>query len=113
MNGLPEGVVTFVFTDIEGSTRLWDDAPDTMMSALQQHDDAIDSAVSLHHGVSVKPRGEGDSRFIVFSDASDAVGLIVFQCQIAIPAVAAAVQFFLYRLLQGGALVLVIMAAAA
>jgi predicted ATPase/class 3 adenylate cyclase len=76
MNGLPEGVVTFVFTDIEGSTRLWDDAPDTMLEALRQHDDSIDEVVSDHNGVSVKPRGEGDSRFIVFADASDAVAAV-------------------------------------
>jgi predicted ATPase/class 3 adenylate cyclase len=76
MGGLPEGVVTFVFTDIEGSTRLWDDAPDTMLEALQQHDDAIDEVVSEHSGVSVKPRGEGDSRFIVFADASNAVAAV-------------------------------------
>jgi predicted ATPase/class 3 adenylate cyclase len=76
MVDLPDGVVTFVFTDIEGSTRLWDDAPDTMMSAIQQHDDAIDKVVSGCNGVSVKPRGEGDSRFIVFADASDAVAAV-------------------------------------
>ena len=73
MGGLPEGVVTFVFTDIEGSTRLWDDAPDVMMEALRQHDAAIDAALGEHNGVSVKPRGEGDSRFLVFADAADAV----------------------------------------
>ncbi|MEA1902708.1 MAG: adenylate/guanylate cyclase domain-containing protein [Actinomycetota bacterium] len=73
MNGLPDGVVTFVFTDIEGSTRLWEDAPDVMMDALRQHDDAIDGVVAAHNGQSVKPRGEGDSRFLVFANAVDAV----------------------------------------
>ncbi len=76
MVGLPDGVVTFVFTDIEGSTRLWDDAPDSMMEALKQHDDAIDQAIGICNGVSVKPRGEGDSRFIVFASASDAVAAV-------------------------------------
>ena len=76
MGGLPEGVVTFVFTDIEGSTRLWDEAPETMMVALKQHDDAIDEAVNAHNGVAVKPRGEGDSRFIVFASAVDAVAAV-------------------------------------
>jgi predicted ATPase/class 3 adenylate cyclase len=70
---LPDGVVTFLFTDIEGSTRLWEDAPDVMMDALRLHDDVIDAAVDGHHGVSVKPRGEGDSRFVVFRGADDAV----------------------------------------
>ncbi len=76
MGGLPEGVVTFVFTDIEGSTRLWEDAPEAMMNALAQHDNAIDEAVAAHSGVSVKPRGEGDSRFIVFAQATDAVAAV-------------------------------------
>lgn len=76
MGDLPDGVVTFVFTDIEGSTRLWDDAPDSMMEALKQHDDAIDQAIGICNGVSVKPRGEGDSRFIVFASASDAVAAV-------------------------------------
>lgn len=69
---LPDGVVTFLFTDVEGSTRLWEEAPDSMMEALRLHDEAIESAVTAHNGVSVKPRGEGDSRFVVFRSASDA-----------------------------------------
>ncbi len=73
MTQLPEGNVTFLFTDVEGSTRLWEDASDVMMDALRLHDDAIDAAVEAHGGVSVKPRGEGDSRFVVFQSARDAV----------------------------------------
>lgn len=60
MVDLPDGVVTFLFTDVEGSTG-------AMMEALRLHDEAIESAVEKHNGISVKPRGEGDSRFIVFS----------------------------------------------
>jgi predicted ATPase/class 3 adenylate cyclase len=73
---LPDGVVTFLFTDIEGSTRLWEDAPDAMMDALRLHDEKVDVAVDKHHGVSVKPRGEGDSRFVVFRGAADAVAAV-------------------------------------
>jgi len=73
MPSLPEGVLTFLLTDIEGSTRLWEDAPDTMMEAIQQHDSTIDEAIEAFGGVNVKPRGEGDSRFIVFISATDAV----------------------------------------
>jgi len=73
MGDLPDGVVTFLFTDIEGSTRMWEEAPDLMMAALDQHDRVIDDAIGAHNGHSVKPRGEGDSRFVVFASARDAV----------------------------------------
>ena len=73
MSDLPDGVVTFLFTDVEGSTRMWEEAPDFMMQALDQHDEVIDEAVERHNGFSVKPRGEGDSRFVVFQRARDAV----------------------------------------
>ncbi|GMQ86259.1 MAG: hypothetical protein BMS9Abin07_1832 [Acidimicrobiia bacterium] len=73
MSELPDGVVTFLFTDVEGSTRLWEEAPESMMGALRQHDAAIEKAAGEHRGVPVRPRGEGDSRFVVFRSASDAV----------------------------------------
>lgn len=70
---LPEGVVTFLFTDVEGSTHMFEEAPDLMLDALRQHDQAIEEEVIAHGGVPVRPRGEGDSRFIVFTNAQDAV----------------------------------------
>ena len=73
MADLPQAVVTFLFTDVEGSTALWEDAPDTMMDALRVHDEIIDAASAANDGVAVKPRGEGDSRFIVFPSAHGAV----------------------------------------
>ena len=66
-------MITFLFTDVEGSTKLWEEAPDSMIEALHQHDRAIDESATAHNGQSVKPRGEGDSRFIVFRSAFDAV----------------------------------------
>src|SRR6266700_1545240 len=76
MPELTDGVVTFVFTDVQGSTRMWEESPKAMAQALGQHDEIIDEAVEAHGGVSVKPRGEGDSRFLVFSDAGDALRAI-------------------------------------
>jgi predicted ATPase/class 3 adenylate cyclase len=73
---LPDGVVTFVFTDVQGSTRMWEESPEAMAQALGLHDEIIDEAVEAHRGVSVKPRGEGDSRFLVFGDAADALRAI-------------------------------------
>jgi predicted ATPase/class 3 adenylate cyclase len=73
MQSLPQGILTFLLTDIEGSTPLWEDAPDSMMEAIKQHDSTIDEAIEAFGGVNVRSRGEGDSRFIVFVSASDAV----------------------------------------
>src|SRR5438270_4562643 len=70
---LPTGTVTFLFTDIEGSTRLWEEHPEAMRQALIRHDRLIDDLVHQYAGTLVRPRGEGDSRFAVFSIAPDAV----------------------------------------
>ena len=70
---LPGGVVTFLFTDVQGSTAAWEESPEAMALALEQHDEAIIEAVSAHNGIPVKARGEGDSWFVVFESATDAV----------------------------------------
>ena len=70
---LPAGVVTFLMTDIEGSTRLWDEAPEAMRAALVRHDDIVCAAIGEHEGFLIKARGEGDSTFSVFARATDAV----------------------------------------
>ena len=73
MPELPVGTLTFLFTDVEGSTRLWEQRPAAMRLALQRHDALVEELVAGHGGVLVRPRGEGDSRFAVFARASDAV----------------------------------------
>src|SRR5215207_6638452 len=70
---LPTGTVTFVMTDVEGSTRLWDNHPAEMRVALQRHDEIVEAEVALANGQVVRPRGEGDSRFAVFVRASYAI----------------------------------------
>jgi predicted ATPase/class 3 adenylate cyclase/DNA-binding CsgD family transcriptional regulator len=70
---LPTGTVTFLFTDIEGSTGLWDQHPNAARTALARHDSIIEALVAKHSGVVVRPRGEGDSRFAVFRSASEAL----------------------------------------
>jgi predicted ATPase/class 3 adenylate cyclase len=71
--GLPAGTVTFLLTDIEGSTRRWETAPDAMEAALGQHNRLITDVIGKHRGVVVTSRGEGDSFFAVFSSAVSAV----------------------------------------
>jgi class 3 adenylate cyclase/tetratricopeptide (TPR) repeat protein len=70
---LPTGVVTFLLTDVVGSTRLWDEQPTAMADALLLHDVILGDAVRAHRGRVLKPRGEGDSLFAVFTRATDAV----------------------------------------
>jgi class 3 adenylate cyclase len=69
---LPEGMITFVMTDVEGSTALWEEAPATMAPALADHEAMIEEAVSANDGILLRERGEGDSTFSVFTDATAA-----------------------------------------
>ena len=77
MAELPSGTVTFLLTDVEGSTALWDEAPEAMRVALARHDALFDEAIRRHGGVDIRPRGEGDSRFAVFASAPAAVAAAV------------------------------------
>ena len=45
---LPTGTVTFLFTDIEGSTQRWETRRDAMHGALQQHDRILGDAIARH-----------------------------------------------------------------
>src|SRR6187401_3102592 len=56
---LPTGTVTFLFTDLEGSTRLWEAHPDAMKPALARHDEILREAVEAHDGHVVKTTGDG------------------------------------------------------
>ena len=65
------GVVTHLFTDIEGSTRLWEAEPERMHLALARHDALARAAVEANHGVVVKTTGDG--LHATFADPLDAV----------------------------------------
>jgi len=71
MPDLPSGTVTFLFTDIEGSTRLWEQYPEAMRAALARHDAILKAAIQEHHGHVIK--GTGDGLHAVFARASDAL----------------------------------------
>jgi class 3 adenylate cyclase len=47
---LPSGTVTFLLTDAEGSTALWEEAPEAMLAALARHDALIRAAIVKHRG---------------------------------------------------------------
>jgi len=71
--GMPTGIVTFLFTDIEGSTALWEQYPERARVAMTRHDEIVEDLVARYDGTLVRPRGEGDSRFAVFQRATNAV----------------------------------------
>jgi LuxR family transcriptional regulator, maltose regulon positive regulatory protein len=68
---LPTGTVTFLFTDIEGSTQLWEQHPQAMHAALARHDIILRQAVETRGGVVFKT--VGDSVHAVFARAADAL----------------------------------------
>ena len=76
--------VTFLFTDIEGSSRLWETAPDRMRPALARHDALVRGAVERHRGAVVKMLGDGVHA--AFADPIDALAATLeLQLEIAQP----------------------------
>jgi hypothetical protein len=69
MTELPTGTITFVFTDIEGSTRLLRELSSRYAAVLERHHALIRAAVNHHGGTEI--RTEGDAFFCVFSTAPD------------------------------------------
>ncbi len=70
--GLPSGTVTFLFTDIESSTQLWEKHPEAMKAALAKHDSILRAAVESNGGHVIKTTGDGVHA--VFASAGQAVG---------------------------------------
>ncbi|MFQ5966732.1 MAG: adenylate/guanylate cyclase domain-containing protein [Acidimicrobiia bacterium] len=64
-------MLTFLFTDIESSTQLWERHPEAMRGALQRHDEILRTAIQESDGVVVKTTGDGV--MAVFEDPIDAV----------------------------------------
>jgi predicted ATPase/class 3 adenylate cyclase len=63
--------VTFLFTDIEGSTQLWEKHPEAMRDALAQHDSILRESIESNNGYVIKMTGDGIHS--VFEKAIDAV----------------------------------------
>ncbi len=73
MAGLPSGTVAFLFTDVEGSTRLWDEFPEEMRDALAINDRVVRGAIEGGAGHVVKTTGDGFlAAFAVATDAAAA-----------------------------------------
>jgi predicted ATPase/DNA-binding SARP family transcriptional activator len=70
---LPSGTLTFLLTDVEGSTRRWDRNPAAMRLAMEAHDAILGRLVTAHGGAQVESGREGDSILATFTRASDAV----------------------------------------
>jgi TolB-like protein/class 3 adenylate cyclase/tetratricopeptide (TPR) repeat protein len=68
---LPSGTLTFLLTDIEGSTRLWEDAPEAMQAALARHDVILRQSIEMHGGHVFKTAG--DAFFAAFTTPGLAV----------------------------------------
>jgi predicted ATPase/class 3 adenylate cyclase len=75
---LPTGTVTFLFTDVEGSTRLWEEHPLAMRAALARHDEIIRNAIVARGGRVVKTTGDG---FHAAFDTADAAALAALDAQ--------------------------------
>src|SRR6266508_2994751 len=72
---LPTGTVTFLFTDIEGSTKLAQEHPDAMPSLLARHNEILNESIEAHHGFTF--RIVGDSFSAAFHTAVDALNAAV------------------------------------
>ena len=71
--GLPSGTVTFLLTDVEGSTRRWDRNPTAMRQAMALHDEILGRLVAARGGIQVESGREGDSVMAAFTRARDAI----------------------------------------
>ena len=67
--------MTFLFTDIEGSTRRWQDEPEAMRALLSEHDAILREVIDKHKGLLFKHTGDGVAA--VFASASDACAAAV------------------------------------
>ena len=83
MPDLPSGTVTFLFTDIEGSTALWERDRQAMAAAVARHIVLVDAAIQAHDGIHFKT--VGDAVQAVFPTAPDAIAAAL-DAQRALPA---------------------------
>jgi class 3 adenylate cyclase len=73
MGSLPSGIVAILMTDVEASTAAWNESPGATDAAVAALDADVQRIADEHEGTVVKARGEGDSHFVAFAQASRAV----------------------------------------
>jgi class 3 adenylate cyclase len=71
----PSGTVTFLLTDLEGSTRMWEQDPEAMTAAMVRHDALLEKIIATHQGYVFARMGDGMAA--AFSTAGDAVAAAV------------------------------------
>src|SRR6478735_10747717 len=81
--GLPTGTVTFLLTDVEGSTMAWQERAEDMAVAIARHYEILAGAIEHRSGVRPQEQGEGDSVVGAFGRASDAMAA-AFDAQLAL-----------------------------
>ena len=69
----PSGTVTFLLTDLEGSTRMWEQDPDAMKTAMVRHDEILEKTFAANRGYVFSRMGDGMA--VAFSTAGDAVAV--------------------------------------
>src|SRR5262245_36526049 len=74
-NAAPPQTLTFLFTDIEGSTPLWDARPDAMRAATERHNALLRDAVASNGGNAF--RVVGDAFCVAFAEAASAIGAAI------------------------------------
>ena len=71
----PSGTVTFLLTDLEGSTRLWEQDPEAMKAAMARHDELLEKTIAAYRGYVFARMGDGMAAS--FSTARDATAAAV------------------------------------
>ncbi|KUI45986.1 hypothetical protein AU198_00100 [Mycobacterium sp. GA-1199] len=78
----PSGTVTFLMTDLEGSTRMWEQDPEAMKAAMVRHDELLEQTIAEHNGFVFARMGDGMAA--AFPTAGDAVrAAATFRCLLA------------------------------
>src|SRR5215213_6203774 len=72
-SSMPTGTVTFLMTDVEGSTRAWEAQPEITRTAMVRQLQLLATVIETHRGFRPEEQGEGDSVLAAFERATDAV----------------------------------------